>query len=91
MLRNIRKIGNSKGIIIPQSFLEELGSPEVVDISLAEGQIIIRPGPGRIARGKPRDEDETTGLFNVMKAKIENNVKSGKIRWTGAREMERRL
>ena len=91
MIRNIRKIGNSKGIIIPQSFLEELGSPTVVDISLTEGEIIIRPCAGRITRGKLRDEDETIGLFNLMKAKIENNVKSGKIRWIGAREMERRL
>lgn len=91
MIRNIRKIGNSKGIIIPQSFLEELGSPTVVDITLTEGEIIIRPSAGRITRGKPRDEDETIGLFKLMKAKIENNAKSGKIRWTGAREMERRL
>lgn len=91
MRKNIRKIGNSKGIIIPQSFLKELGSPTIVDMSLAEGKIIIRPGARKTTRGKPRDEDEMSGLFTLMRAKIESNIKTGKTRWVGTREMERRL
>lgn len=91
MLRNIRKIGNSEGIIIPQSLLKEIGSPTVVDISPTEGGIILRPVARRVTRSKPRDEDEIVGIFSLMRAKIENNIKTGKTRWTGAREMERRL
>ncbi len=37
MKQRIRKIGNSSGVIIPQSLLKELGMPEIQ-------QIIIKPG-----------------------------------------------
>lgn len=91
MKRNIRKIGNSQGIIIPRSFLEEIGSPTVVDMTLTEDGIFISPLADKVVRRKPRNEDETNGLFNLMKAKIESNIKTNKIRWIGDREMERRL
>ncbi|GFO96570.1 hypothetical protein ig2599ANME_0759 [groundwater metagenome] len=91
MKRNIRKIGNSQGIIIPQLYLEEIGSPKVVEMTLTRDGIFISPLAGKIVRRKPRNEDETNGLFNLMKAKIERNIKTKKIRWIGDREMERRL
>ncbi|MCZ7356756.1 MAG: hypothetical protein O8C66_12695 [Candidatus Methanoperedens sp.] len=91
MIRNIRKIGNSQGIIIPQYILQEIGSPMAVNITPTEDGILITPITGKTVRRKPRNEDETNGLYELMKSKIESNLNIGKTRWTGDREMERRL
>ena len=89
MKQKIRKIGNSKGIIIPRYLLQEIGSPEVVDLSLTKGSLSITPLNSKIVRRKPRDEDEILGLYDIMKANIESNIKKGKVRWVNKREMER--
>jgi antitoxin component of MazEF toxin-antitoxin module len=91
MIRNIRKIGNSQGIIIPQYILQEIGSPTSVDITTTKDGIFITPIAGKTVRRKQRNEDETNGLYELMKSKIESNLNAGKTRWTGDREMERRL
>ncbi len=91
MRQKIRKIGNSRGIIIPRHLLQELDLPEVVDISLTEGSLLITPLNRKIIRRKPRDEDETLGLYDIMKANIESNIKKGKVRWVNEREMERTI
>lgn len=91
MKQKIRKIGNSTGIIIPRFLLQEMGMPEVVDISLTEGGLLISPLNSKIIRRKPRDEDETLGLYNIMKANIESNIKKGKVQWVNEREMERTI
>jgi len=85
MKQRIRKIGNSMGLIIPQSLLNELGSPEIVDMEIIDGCLSIRPSSKAIRR-KPRDKDEIEGLYNIMKASLDKNVI-----WTGKREMERKL
>lgn len=46
---------------------------------------------GKAVRCKPRNEDETNGFYDLMKSKIESNISTGKTRWVGDREMERRL
>ncbi|MFZ2410910.1 MAG: hypothetical protein WAW23_05010 [Candidatus Methanoperedens sp.] len=91
MIRNIRKIGNSQGIIIPQYMLQEIGSPTAVDITANKDGISITPIAGKTVRRKPRNKDETNGLYELMKSKIESNIDAGKTRWIGNREMERRL
>ncbi len=91
MIRNIRKIGNSQGIIIPRYILQEMGYPKTVEITSTKGGILIRPIASKAIRRKPRDKDETDGFYNLMKSKIESNIDAGKIRWIGNREMERRL
>ena len=91
MIKEIRKIGNSNGIIIPKAFLEELGSPTVIDVSLIDGGLFICPVTEKITRGKPRDEDEANGIMVLASTKIKNNIESGKVRWTGEREMEREI
>ncbi len=91
MMIRVRRIGNSRGIIIPRVFLEELGSPMVVDIALMEESMIIRPMAERITRGKPRDEDEIRGLMELASAKTRKNIETGKVRWTGKREMVRKI
>ncbi len=91
MIRNIRKIGNSQGIIIPRDILQEIGYPKAVEITSTKDGILISPVAGKSIRRKPRNKDETDGLYNLMKAKIESNVNAGKTRWIGNREMERRL
>lgn len=40
-------------------------------------------------RRKPRDKDESECLYLLMKAKIEDNIKKGKVKWISNREMER--
>lgn len=91
MITRIRKIGNSSGIIIPQVFLKELGLPAVVDITLIEDGMIIKPVAERVTRGKPRNEDEARGLMSLASAKIRKNIETGKVRWTGRREMVRKI
>lgn len=91
MKQRIRKIGNSVGIIIPRVLMQEMGLPEVVDISLTEDGLLISPLNNKIIRRKPRDKDETLGLYNIMKANIENNLKKGKVQWISEREMERTI
>ncbi|MGB8215944.1 MAG: hypothetical protein WCE94_01475 [Candidatus Methanoperedens sp.] len=91
MIRNIRKIGNSQGIIIPRDLLQEIGYPRTVEITSTKDGILISPVAGKAIRRKPRNKDETEGLYNLMKAKIESNIDTGKTRWIGNREMERRL
>ena len=41
MKSSIRKIGNSKGIILPQSFLKECFIDDEVDIEVKDNQIVI--------------------------------------------------
>ena len=91
MIRKIRKIGNSQGIIIPRDVLQEIGYPRSVEITSTKDGIFIRPITGKTVRRKPRNKDETDGFYNLMKAKIENNISVGKVRWVGNREMERIL
>ena len=91
MIRNITRIGNSRGIIIPRDILQELGYPRTVEITTTKDGILITPVAGKTIRRKPRDEDETSGFYDLMKSKIESNISAGKTRWIGKREMERRL
>ena len=91
MKQKIRKIGNSMGIIIPRALMQEIGMPDVVDISLTGDGLLISPLNSKIVRRKPRDEDETLGLYNIMKANIESSIKKGKVKWLHEREMERMI
>lgn len=91
MKQKIRKIGNSRGIIIPRLLLQEIGMPEVVDIRITGDGLLISPLNSKIIRRKPRDEDETLGLYNIMKANIESSIKKGKSHWVGEREMKRTI
>lgn len=90
MKQKIRKIGNSMGLIIPRSILKELGLPEVVDLEIIDGCLSISPSSKAIRR-KVRDKDEVEGLYNIMKANIESNIKKGKVQWVNEREMVRTI
>lgn len=54
MLTSMRKIGNSRGVLIPAAFLVSCQIEDQVDMELQEGQIVIKP-----VRRKLRD-----GWFN---------------------------
>lgn len=43
MRTTIRKLGNSKGVIIPASFLASLGIEKTIEIELKDKSIIITP------------------------------------------------
>ena len=91
MLVNIRKIGNSQGIIIPKTVLQEIGNPDMVKMTPTKDGILISPMVRKNVRRKPRNKDETDLFYDLMKSKIERNISVGKTRWVGNREMERRL
>ena len=87
MIANIRKIGNSKGLIIPKDVLQDIGSPASVEMTLVDGGILLL-GINKVARGKPRDEDESEGFYQIMKAELDAAFESGKFKFTSEREME---
>lgn len=43
MKSKIISIGNSKGVIIPTSFIKELGLTDAVEMEVVENTLIIRP------------------------------------------------
>ena len=43
METNIIKIGNSRGVIIPASYLRKLGAKEKIDIQIREDGVFIKP------------------------------------------------
>jgi antitoxin component of MazEF toxin-antitoxin module len=49
-LAKIRRIGNSKGILLPQTILENSGITEIVHISVKDGVIMI--SPARVSKKK---------------------------------------
>ncbi len=87
MIRNIRKIGNSQGIIIPRDLLQEIGYPRTVEITSTKDGILIRPIATRAIRRKPRDKEESEGLYRIMKAELDADIAKGKIKYIGDREI----
>jgi len=49
----------------------------------------MRINTHKIVRRKPRDKDESEALYLLMKAKLDDNIKKGKVKWINNREMER--
>lgn len=45
----IRRIGNSKGMIIPSALLAQIGLTDEADVSVEDGAIVVRP-PAQPAR-----------------------------------------
>ncbi len=87
MIRTIRKIGNSQGIIIPKDLLQEIGYPRTVEITSTRDGILIRPMAPKTVRRKPRDKDEAEGLYRIMKAELDADIAKGKIKFIGDREI----
>jgi antitoxin MazE len=51
MQTTVRSIGNSRGILIPASFLASCQIEDKVDLELRDGQIIIRPVKTAVRQG----------------------------------------
>lgn len=84
----IRRIGNSQGIILPQSFIKAIGSPTEVNLVITEdGGIYITPSTKSIRR-KPRNIDEKDGFYFLMKTKLDNSIKTGQTKWISDKEVE---
>ncbi|MFT3756381.1 MAG: AbrB/MazE/SpoVT family DNA-binding domain-containing protein [Pseudoxanthomonas sp.] len=49
----IRTIGNSRGIVLPKPVLAQIGLVEadVVDMSVEDGAIVLRPAPAPVRQG----------------------------------------
>ena len=43
MLTTMRKIGNSRGVLIPAAFLSSCQIEDQVDMEMQDGQIVIKP------------------------------------------------
>ena len=39
----LRKIGNSKGIIIPAAFVEQLGMDNEIELVIRDGELVLKP------------------------------------------------
>jgi antitoxin MazE len=52
MKTSIRKVGNSRGVIIPKPLLAEIGvgADDAVDIKVKKGKLVIAPIKGRDPR-----------------------------------------
>ena len=86
MITEIRDIGNSKGVIIPKSLLDSIGSPTSVNLLLLDDAILLQ-STNKIVRRKPRNEDETEGFYRIMKAELNADIARGKIKFISAREI----
>lgn len=68
MRATIRQIGNSKGVIIPASFLAETGLQGEVEMSLVDRSIVITPVDKELRKGwfdgyhASNDEDAWDGF-----------------------------
>lgn len=77
MLTTIRQIGNSKGIIIPASFLAEAGLQSEVEMCLDSHSIIITPVKKELRKGwfdgyeDAADEDAWDGFIALSKEEDE--------------------
>jgi len=63
MRTHLRKIGNSRGVIIPAALLKECGIDDELELSLEEGALVIKPI-------KPKRE----GWFDGYKESQDDNV-----------------
>lgn len=79
MVQPIRKIGNSQGVLLPRTMLQQAGIGSTVDIEIADGALILRA-----VKKHPRDgweeafnqvieKDETpkNDLFNGLGNKFD--------------------
>jgi antitoxin MazE len=51
MLTTMRKVGNSRGVLIPAAFLASCQIEEQVDMELQDGQIVIKPVKRKLRDG----------------------------------------
>lgn len=62
MITKIVKIGNSRGIRIPKSFIDESGLNDEVELEIEKGRIVIKP--------KSKSRESWNSAFSKM---AENN------------------
>jgi antitoxin MazE len=51
MLTTMRKVGNSRGVLIPAAFLASCQIEDQVDMQLQDGQIVIKPVQRKLRDG----------------------------------------
>lgn len=51
MLTTMRKVGNSRGVLIPAAFLASCQIEDQVDMQLQDGQIVLRPVKRKLREG----------------------------------------
>lgn len=51
MLTTMRKVGNSRGVLIPAAFLASCQIEDQVDMQLQDGQIVIKPVKRKLRDG----------------------------------------
>jgi antitoxin component of MazEF toxin-antitoxin module len=63
--RRVRRIGNSRAVVLPKDVLEHLGSPDSVELTLERGRVVLSPVPrtkGTGNTGLPLEEAMTEVL-----------------------------
>ena len=51
MLTTMRKVGNSRGVLIPAAFLASCQIEDQVDMQLQDGQVVIKPVKRKLREG----------------------------------------
>lgn len=51
MVQVIRKIGNSQGVLLPKTLLQQVGIETAVTVEVVDGALVLRP-----AKSRPRSD-----------------------------------
>ena len=62
MLTSTRRIGNSRGVLIPAAFLASCQIEDQVDMQLQDGQIVIKPVTRKLRDGWFMRTSTATGI-----------------------------
>lgn len=66
MKATLRKMGNSQGVLIPKAVVEQLGIKDVLDLTVADGALVLRvPAPVGVDQDK-RDAERFRLLMSLM-------------------------
>ncbi len=64
MLTTMRKVGNSRGVLIPAAFLVSCQIEDQVDMQLQDGQIVIKPVKRKLRDGWYGEPASDVALFH---------------------------
>lgn len=75
---DIIKIGNSQGIRIPKTIMEQCGFSESVEIEIKDGNLVLKPAQIRVGWA----ESFKLMAANKIRSVIKQRIKSSFIRFT---------
>jgi len=78
----IRRIGNSKGVIIPTAILNQIGLEHEADLSVKDGALVIRPPKKEVRAGWSEASKELSASGDDALVRPEfANASDAELRW----------